>query len=222
MIEINGEVFLKIQHVLDIIKLYFIRQEQEFYMREKKEYRSAIRSRKVIRQAFLELLKEKTFEKITVTDIVKRADINRSTFYAHYPDVMGLIEEIQNEVLDYTYKMLKEMSFQNFFENPKPLLKEIVKMAEENNELYRLLSNSNIGVRQLVTIKEILIERTIKTMEIPGLASDSLEKEFAVRFFMGGVVDIYLQWLNGKLNGSIDELTDELAKLLIRMSKDYI
>ncbi|MBQ2887102.1 MAG: TetR/AcrR family transcriptional regulator C-terminal domain-containing protein [Alphaproteobacteria bacterium] len=191
-------------------------------MREKREYRSAIRSRKAIRQAFLELLKEKTFEKITVTDIVKRADINRSTFYAHYPDVMGLIEEIQNEVLDYTYKMLKEMSFQNFFENPKPLLKEIVKMAEENNELYRLLSNSNIGVRQLVTIKEILIERTIKTMEIPGLASNSLEKEFAVRFFMGGVVDIYLQWLNGKLNGSIDELTDELAKLLIRMSKDYI
>jgi len=191
-------------------------------MGEKKEYRSAIRSRKVIRQAFMELLKEKSFEKITVTDIVKRADINRSTFYAHYPDVMGLIEEIQNEVLDYTHQVLMEMSFKNFLENPKPLLNEIVKMAEENNELYRLLSNSNIAVRQLIIIKEILIERMVKTIEIPGIASDSFEKEFTVRFFMGGVVDIYLQWLNGDLNGSIEELTDELAKMIIRMSKDYI
>ena len=37
---------------------------------EKKEYRSAVRSRKLIRQAFYELLKEKSFEKITVTDIL--------------------------------------------------------------------------------------------------------------------------------------------------------
>ena len=99
---------------------------------------------------------------------------------------------------------------------------EIIKMAEENNELYRLLSNSNIAVKQLATIKEALIERTIKTIEIPGLAPDSFEKEFTVRFFMGGVVDIYLQWLNGELNSSIEELTDELAKMIVRISKDYI
>lgn len=56
-------------------------------MGERKVYKSALRSRKWIRQAFMELLREKEFEKITVTDIVNRADINRSTFYAHYPDV---------------------------------------------------------------------------------------------------------------------------------------
>ena len=191
-------------------------------MGEKKEYRSAIRSRKLIRQAFMELLKEKSFEKITVTDIVKRADINRSTFYAHYPDVLGLIEEIQTEVLDYTQKMLEEMTFKNFMENPKPLLKEIVKMAEENNELYRLLSNSNIAVNQLTTIKQILIERTIKTIEIPVLKQGSFEMEFTVRFFMGGVIDIYLQWINGELDCSLDELTEELANMIIRISKEYM
>ena len=63
-------------------------------MAERKEYRSAIRSRRLIHQAFLELLREKPFEKITVTDIVNRADINRSTFYAHYPDVRGLVEAL--------------------------------------------------------------------------------------------------------------------------------
>ena len=57
-------------------------------MREKTggraEYRSAIRSRRMIREAYTVLLKEKDLSKITVTDIVNRADINRATFYAHY------------------------------------------------------------------------------------------------------------------------------------------
>ena len=41
-------------------------------MREKAEYRSSIRSRRLIRQAFVELLQEKELEKITVTDIITR------------------------------------------------------------------------------------------------------------------------------------------------------
>lgn len=49
-------------------------------MAPKKEYRSAVRSRRLIREAFLQLLQEKELRKITVTDIVNRADINRTTF----------------------------------------------------------------------------------------------------------------------------------------------
>lgn len=191
-------------------------------MEEKKEYRSAVRSRKLIRRAFMELLKEKSFEKITVTDIVKSADINRSTFYAHYPDVLGLIEEIQVEVVDYTHQVLSEINFKHFLENPKPVLYEIVKMTEQNNELYRLLADSNIAVKQLTSIKNILIERTLKTIEIHGVADNSFEKEFMVRFFMGGVVDIYLDWLNEELDCSIEEITEELAKMIVRISKDFL
>ena len=59
---------------------------------QKAEYRSAIRSRRLIREAYTQLLKEKNLQKITVTDIVTRAEINRATFYAHYPDVRGVTE----------------------------------------------------------------------------------------------------------------------------------
>lgn len=191
-------------------------------MGEKKEYRSAVRSRKLIRNAFKELLKEKSFEKITVTDIVKEADINRSTFYAHYPDVLGLIEEIQLEVVNYTQQVLDGINFKYFLENPKPVLMEMVKMTEENNELYRLLADSNIAVKQLTSIKNILIERTLKTIEIPGVADNTFEKEFMVRFFMGGVVDIYIEWINGHVDCSLDEITEELAKMVQRIAREYL
>lgn len=188
---------------------------------EKKEYRSAVRSRKMIRQAFFELLKEKNFEKITVTDIVKKADVNRSTFYAHYPDVIGVVEEIQMEILDYTQQFMDNLDFKDFYENPKPHLQEIVKLVAEKNELYRLLMTSAMAAKQLDQLKYIIIDRTIETMDVRDRFESKFELEFATRFFMGGIVDVYTQWLNGVIECSIDELTDQLANMILRSSKIF-
>lgn len=188
-------------------------------MAEKKEYRSAIRSRKLIRTAFMELLKEKSFEKITVTDIVKRADINRSTFYAHYPDVMGLIEEIQEEVLSFAEQYLKKVNFADVLENPIPYLQLIVNMTRENEELYRLLSNSNIDYKQIENMKKLLAERIISTVEVPVDYIDTFQVEFAVRFFLGGFIDVYKQWLQGDIDCSMDDIIKATSSYIVRVYK---
>ena len=48
---------------------------------------------KRIQEALLELLKVKNIQQITVRAICEMADINRSTFYAHYLDVYDLLEK---------------------------------------------------------------------------------------------------------------------------------
>ena len=219
MFEIGADRMLKIRHLSDIIKLEGYERREGVFMVEKKEYRSSIRSRNLIRQAFYETLKEKSFEKITVTDIVKKADINRSTFYAHYPDVMGLLDEIQEEILDYTQKFMGEIDFSDFFDNPKPYLQNIVKLVSENNELYRLLMTSAMAAKQLDKLKYILIDRTIKTLDAPSMFRTPFEMEFAVRFFMGGIVDVYTQWLSGVIECSLEELTEELSNMVILTTK---
>ena len=100
-------------------------------MENRKEYRNAIRSRQLIRRAFMELLNEKSFEKITATDIIKRADINRSTFYAHYPDARGLMDEILNEIVVMFQGMLSDIDFSIFFEDPKPILEKVMAFYEK-------------------------------------------------------------------------------------------
>lgn len=54
----------------------------------------------VIRQAFIELLRERHIEKISVTDICKSADINRATFYRYYDNQYDLLSSIENEILE--------------------------------------------------------------------------------------------------------------------------
>jgi AcrR family transcriptional regulator len=51
-----------------------------------------VRTRKLLQQALVNLMKEKPFDNISVQDIAEAATINRATFYDHYPDKFALLE----------------------------------------------------------------------------------------------------------------------------------
>lgn len=57
------------------------------------------KTKRAIRQALSELLKEKELRKITVQEIVEKAEISRFTFYKYYLDVYDLYEKIEREIL---------------------------------------------------------------------------------------------------------------------------
>jgi len=51
------------------------------------------RTRALLQQSFTELLAEESFKSITVQSITERAEVNRATFYAHFPDKFALLKE---------------------------------------------------------------------------------------------------------------------------------
>ena len=183
-------------------------------MPAQKSYRNAVRSKTMIRQAFLELLQEKPYEKITVTDIAQRADLNRSTFYAHYPDVQGLIEEIEEEIINRSMQLLSEVTCQNIFQDPKIFLQILVQPVEENKKLYQLLVQSDYAGRQLYRINEAFASYVLNSPEIPENLRSS--KYFAVRinFFIGGIINTYCQWLTGELDCSLDDIAEDIARTI--------
>lgn len=65
-------------------------------MVEKKTDRRVIKTKHAIFKAFVELLNEKDVNQITITDIAKKANINRKTFYNYYSDAYEVMEEIEN------------------------------------------------------------------------------------------------------------------------------
>ncbi len=68
-------------------------------------------TRMVLREALMDLLKEKTITAVTVKEICELADINRSTFYSHYFDQYDLLSKISEEVVADMYETLNEYSF---------------------------------------------------------------------------------------------------------------
>ncbi len=180
----------------------------------KAEYRSAIRSRRMIREAYTALLKEKDISKITVTDIVNRADINRATFYAHYPDVRGVTEEIENEIIAKMLEVLKEFEFTNFFRNPTPLLLQLSRYLEEDAEFYRILIKANGSEIFMEKLKKRFTDYMLNDSDIPEDMRHSKMVRLRVCYFAGGIVNLYKQWFRGDLDCTLNDIALEVSRLL--------
>lgn len=191
-------------------------------MAARREYRSSIRSRRMIREAFLELLDEKEFRKITVTDIVKRADLNRSTFYAHYPDVNGVVEEIQDEIIDRNMDMVKQMKYRNILKDPMPYLSSICDTLEENIRLYSRMGHAAEVHLHLDKYRSMMAEDLMNHSEFPEEVRNAPFFEIRIHFFVGGIMNTYQQWAEGKLNRTLTEISTEIASLIQNSAADLM
>ena len=66
-------------------------------MDKKKEDLRVKKTKELIKNCFLQLIEEKGYSKVSVTDITTMAQINRNTFYLHYVDKEDLIDEMISE-----------------------------------------------------------------------------------------------------------------------------
>ena len=94
-------------------------------------------TRMVIRNTFLELLKEKPVSKITVKEICERSEINRSTFYKHYQDPFDLMEKLEEEILEHIQTTLSQRTYTDV----SALYIDMLNMLKENEDLYRILTS---------------------------------------------------------------------------------
>lgn len=191
-------------------------------MAEKREYRSAARSRRMIREAFLELLKEKDFSKITVTDIVKRADLNRSTFYAHYPDVNGVVEEIEQEIIRKSLENFHQQKGKAILKDPLPYLMDISDMLEEHIQFYAHIGHTQDIHKHLDEFRRLMAEDILKHPSMPQEIRDSPEAIIHLHFFLGGLFNTYQQWAQGNLDCSLDEISRQIAAITQRSYADVL
>ena len=191
-------------------------------MGQKAEYRSSIRSRRMIREAYTQPLKEKELSKITVTDIVTRADLNRATFYAHYPDVRGVTEEIEDEIIEKMIDVLKEFKFTSFFKNPAPFLLKLSRCLEEDDEFYRTLIRANGSEIFMEKLKNVFSDYMLNNSYIPVDMRHTKTVRLRVYYFAGEIINLYKQWFRGDLDCTLNDIALEISRLLQLESKKLL
>ena len=88
------------------------------------------KTKRAIRSAFYELIKEKPLEKITVREIAERAEINKTTFYAHYETVYDLVDQLEQEAVAEVISQLN--TAQGLLSSPRAFVKEMYTLLSEN------------------------------------------------------------------------------------------
>lgn len=177
-----------------------------------KEYRSSIRSKKLIRGAMIELLAEKDISKITVVDIIKRADLSRNTFYAHYQDVFAVLEELEDEFLSGMNLYLDEAIQNREFSEPLSLLQKFQRFVENNVETNRLLLANQNAAAFCEKIKRIFIARVMENLPTTGV-KDTEGFLIFLECVTGGFVSLYQKSLKHETTLTLDDITAEINQI---------
>ena len=191
-------------------------------MSGKAEYRSAVRSRKLIKQAYVELIKEKDIDKVTIKDVVTKADINRGTFYAHYTSVHAVSEQIGNEIVSALFEFLDEFKNTRIIENPLPFLMKIARFLEKDFEFYRLLINSQRSAALLNKLKTLFVDKILSDEKKMSAIKNKDQFKVCVDLFASGFVGLYQDWFNHKIKMSLDDLTLSFSEIMKNGFKPFL
>lgn len=154
-----------------------------------KENRRVRITRRIFQDALVELMEEQPLEKITVTDVCQRADMNRSTFYSHYRDVSQLLYEMETEVID-QLPMKSEDSENLTSEEYLRQLEAFFRYIQENARLFHTLIVQSEGSG----FYHRLVNEVLR-VTVGGFEETSLQNQYACSYCVNGVVGILKDWI---------------------------
>ena len=186
----------------------------------KAEYRSSIRSKNLIKKAVAKLIHEKELCKITVSDIIREADISRGTFYAHYADVSAVVDQIECEELKNLMDFVERFGFENISGDTTNFIKLICEYLSRDIEYYRMLTQSNILNNFIWRLFTIYYERLLDRLITADKAKNKDDADLYLVYMTSGAKTIIVGWLNGEIKGTPDQIAERLGKL-ISLTQQY-
>lgn len=167
-------------------------------------------------KALISLLEEKPFSYITVSEICKKAGVNRSTFYLHYESVVDLLNETVRFLLDdfVSYFKIDKKSLANKFE--KSSLEELIFVSDEylhpylsyiydNKHVFStvLLHADSFGFNEIFQrLYENIFNPILERFDYP-LA----DRKYVMMFYLNGITAIVNEWLKDGCKKSIQEVS---------------
>ena len=184
-------------------------------LKEKTDLR-IVKTKKILFNSLLNLMKIKNFEKIKISDICEESLVNRSTFYAHYDDKYELLIDLFEERKLSLLKVFEGNENKAFSkEYLMELLSILIDHIEENKEIYSaILANNRNGILidfLIDAIEKDVSERLKGNSEIK--ASD-LPLDIIVKFYAGGLINIGIDCITRTKKYSKKELLLYIDKLI--------
>lgn len=166
--------------------------------------RRSKRTKKCLKNVFLNQLNKKDIDKITVTALCHEADINRSTFYQYYCDIYALLEDIQKDFLEQTEQFSDAIAQSSL--SPHDVVVSILQYIYDNKELLSLLLLKKPDDRFMAqinsTVHKLFRFKTLQSYTFPSEISEE-EFEDVLLFLTSGFYSIYKKWI---LNGCKEDI----------------
>lgn len=193
---------------------YNIQKEKKVDMSELKQRqdRRVQRTKKAIRNAFLQLLAYKEVDKISVKEIADMADVDRKTVYNYYDGVYDILDELENELAQAFEKAIGNFDFAT--RNVQEIFLELARVLNQHIEIYGLLMKINGNTR---LVSKFVVYLKEKIGQVIGRVSDyAAEKiEVAAEYVTSGMYMAYRHWFNSDRKQSLEDFTLDVSRLVM-------
>ena len=188
---------------------------------QKQEYKNSIVTKKKIASAYLHLLIEQP-EDVSVTEIVKKAEINRGTFYLHFDNIKSVEKHIETELAK-NFKDL-ELDFRQvqIDQTPEIILNKFNEILLKEIDFYRLFITAASQTNLMDAIKKSLLISISNNFKVMRYVMNYERFKTVVQYIAGGALDVYTDWFKGNINCTIEELSNNLVLLIKNGLKDFI
>lgn len=172
-----------------------------------------IKTKKVLYEALEDLMIDNSFEEIKVSDICAKALINRSTFYAHYTDKYELLDEYINSLKDDLQSELeKNININNTKEYYIEMIRLLLNHIEEKKNTYLSIMIKNKNSIFMDIVDDVINKNILE--QIKEENSKKIPSTIIIKFYLGGVINICLEWLKYDNKYSKDEIINYIDKLI--------
>ncbi|WP_336788650.1 TetR/AcrR family transcriptional regulator [Paenibacillus sp. MMO-177] len=164
-----------------------------------------LRTRQLLRDAFIDLLEEMDIEKISVNKLAERATINRVTFYLHYKDIPDMLEKMADDMIEDIHQVLDRSTVKS--ESPEvintTMLVKLLEHIAEHSKFYKIILASHRTTiftdRLLRLLTKLISDGIDKRGNDSFVAKANIQKDIAVWYSSAALIGTIVSWLRADL-----------------------
>lgn len=179
--------------------------------------RRLLRTKRNIRAALLELLKRKTLNDITITELSELADIDRKTFYLHYNIVQDVVVEMESEVAEEVRNLLSAQKNLDL----KLLIEGLNAIMNSNLEFYKLIAADTSISFLKGQCKDILKAELKNAFFEKSNLKESVYMVYA-EYVSSGIIGVYIEWLVDDAGLSLEDLTGLISNAVVHAWNEIV
>ena len=164
------------------------------------------KSNEKIETAFLTLMLDNNYENITISEICNKANVNRSTFYAHYDDINDLIIKTESK---FAHSMISIFNYGLRYDHEAFV--EMFKFVKENKYFYKAFLKIPYTTLAESNTKDTILHH-VKGVSPQTNDMNDIELMYRGNFFGAGIKTICSLWLERDCKESPEEMANILRK----------
>ncbi len=187
----------------------------------KLEDRRVRKTKKLLKESLIELMKEKKVKDITIKDITEKADLNRGTFYLHYLDIYDLLSQIEDEVIGNVRALIENFNEQQTLTS-YDLLEQLFYYLDENKQLFKVLLYTNSETQFLNKLQMLI--RTIGLYTLQNWYKDSnpIFYSYFLSFVSSGVIGMVGHWFESGMTLTPSEMASMVNQMITNGAENFM